>query len=65
MKHIKRRQFTQNVFALFSLPMLMSACGKEENITPNGKSVVVVGAGIAGLAAAQTLYKKRICCYGA
>lgn len=58
MKHIKRRQFTQNVFALFSLPMLMSACGKEENITPNGKSVVVVGAGIAGLAAAQTLYKK-------
>jgi monoamine oxidase len=41
---------------LWMFPSLLSACAKDPNPSrPNGKSVVVVGAGIAGLAAAKHL----------
>lgn len=38
---------------LWMFPSLLSACGKEQPpADPNGKSVLIIGAGIAGLAAA-------------
>lgn len=40
---------------LWMFPSLLSACAKDTNPQPNGKSVVIVGAGIAGLAAAKRL----------
>jgi len=41
---------------LWMFPSLLSACSKESKIAdPNGKSVLVIGAGIAGLSAATHL----------
>lgn len=37
-------------------PSLLSSCDKDENnVTKNGKSVIIIGAGISGLAAAKKL----------
>lgn len=37
-------------------PSLLAACGKDDDeIKPNGKTVIVIGAGISGLAAAKKL----------
>lgn len=56
---MERRKFLKN--ALTGIPMLLvapsllaSACRKDDS-TPNGKSVIIVGAGISGLAAANKL----------
>lgn len=57
---MKRRKFLkkslQTVPALWMAPSLLSSCKKEE--TSINKTVIVVGAGIAGLAAAQQLKSK-------
>lgn len=57
---MQRRKFIKDSLAglpLFLLtPTLLASCGKEgENIKPNGKTVIVIGAGISGLAAAKKL----------
>lgn len=49
---MQRRDFIKGLAALSLLPA-WSACKKE--VEPNGKVVVVIGAGISGLAAAKTL----------
>jgi monoamine oxidase len=56
---MKRRKFI--VQGAKALPLLMlysqlaTACEEEEPVTPNGKKVIVIGSGIAGLAAAREL----------
>lgn len=55
---MKRRKFLVN--ALFGLPLsfsplLLVGCDKDKLIIPNGKKVIVVGAGIAGISAAKRL----------
>lgn len=41
---------------LWSAPALLaSACGKEDPVDPSGKKVLIIGAGISGLAAAKKL----------
>ncbi len=60
---MKRRIFLKDILAglpaaaLFAPSLLASACGKDDN-QPNGKSVIIIGAGIAGLAAAKKLKEK-------
>ncbi len=40
-------------------PSLLTSCGKDdEDLNPNGKTVLVIGAGISGLAAAKKLKEK-------
>lgn len=53
---MKRRTFIQRTGITLLAPSILSACEKEN--TPNDKSVIVVGAGIAGLAAAKKLKDK-------
>lgn len=57
---MKRRNFIKQsakaAAGMYLAPGLLAACEKE--IRPNGKSVIVVGAGIAGLAAAELLRKE-------
>ncbi|MEZ5047755.1 MAG: NAD(P)/FAD-dependent oxidoreductase [Chitinophagaceae bacterium] len=60
---LNRRKFIRD--SLKSLPILLfvptlleSACRKDTINAPNGKSVLVVGAGISGLAAAKKLKEK-------
>jgi monoamine oxidase len=57
---MRRRTFIKQsakvATAMYLAPGLLSACEKE--IRPNGKSVIVVGAGIAGIAAAESLRKE-------
>ena len=57
---MKRRKFLkkslQTVPVLWTTPSILSSCKKEE--TSINKTVIVVGAGIAGLAAAQQLKTK-------
>ncbi len=44
---------------LFLAPNLLTSCNKDDEITPpNGKTVIVIGAGISGLAAAKKLKDK-------
>ena len=57
---MQRRKFTKD--ALTGLPVLLlapsllaSSCKNDDEIEPNGKTVVVIGAGISGLAAARKL----------
>lgn len=57
---MQRRKFIKD--SLTGLPaivltesLLASACKKEAIVTPNGKTVIVIGAGISGLAAAKKL----------
>jgi monoamine oxidase len=60
---MKRRQFIKD--SLIGLPLLsitptlLASCGKDdENANPKAKTVVVIGAGISGLAAAKKLKEK-------
>jgi monoamine oxidase len=57
---MKRRKFLkkslQTVPVLWTTPSILSSCKKEE--TSINKTVIVVGAGVAGLAAAQQLKSK-------
>lgn len=60
---MKRRKFIKDT--LTGLPILLIApsllaisCNKDENNEPNGKTVVIIGAGISGLAAAKKLKEK-------
>lgn len=39
-------------------PSLLTSCAEDDDIRPNGKTVVVIGAGISGLAAAKKLKQK-------
>ncbi|GAB4128234.1 MAG: FAD-dependent oxidoreductase [Raineya sp.] len=54
---MKRRKFIQNLAVLTAVPHYLFAC-KKDTPSPNGKTVVIVGAGIAGMAAAKKLKEK-------
>jgi monoamine oxidase len=60
---MQRRKFIKDTLTglpiLFIAPaFLASSCDKSEDNNPNGKTVIVVGAGISGLAAAKKLKEK-------
>jgi phytoene dehydrogenase-like protein len=60
---MQRRKFIKDTLTglplIFLTPTLLASCGKDdEDITPNGKTVVVIGGGISGLAAAKKLKEK-------
>ena len=56
---MKRKQFIKegmtSASLMLLLPSLLQSCAPEETLKGNGKSVLIVGAGIAGLAAAIKL----------
>ena len=57
---MQRRKFIKNTLTglpilLLTPSLLASACNKEDDNSSNGKTVVVIGAGISGLAAAKKL----------
>ncbi len=60
---MQRRKFVKDTLTgiplLFLTPTLLASCDKDdENINPNGKTVVVIGGGISGIAAAKKLKEK-------
>jgi len=60
---MQRRKFIKGTLVglplYFFTPTLFASCGKQDqNVNPNGKTVVVVGGGISGLAAAKKLKEK-------
>ncbi len=54
---MKRREFIFNIGVLTASSQWLWACGKDE-VNPKGRSVIIIGAGIAGLAAAKKLKEK-------
>lgn len=61
--NMQRRKFIKNTLTGFPLiilsPSLIASCGKDEDdVTSNGKTVIIIGAGISGLAAAKKLKAK-------
>ena len=53
---MQRRKFIKNTIKGLAIsPTLMAAACKKENPKPNGKTVLVIGAGISGLIAAKRL----------
>lgn len=60
---MQRRKFIKDTLTGLPLilmsPTLLSSCGKDDDdIKPNGKIVIIIGAGISGLSAAKKLKKK-------
>ena len=60
---MQRRKFIKDTLTglplVFLTPALMVSCSKDdENVNPTGKTVVVIGGGISGLAAAKKLKQK-------
>jgi monoamine oxidase len=60
---MKRRKFIKDTLTGLPLvlmtPTLLASCSKDDDdIKPNGKTVIVIGAGISGLAAAKKLKQK-------
>jgi monoamine oxidase len=60
---MQRRKFIKDTLTglplLLSTPTLLASCSKgDENVSLNGKTVVVIGGGISGLAAAKKLKEK-------
>lgn len=60
---MQRRKFIKDAinglpFLLMAPSFLTSLNNQENNLPPNGKSVIVIGAGISGLAAAKKLKEK-------
>jgi monoamine oxidase len=60
---MQRRKFIKDTLTGLPLilltPALLASCGEDdENTTPNGKTIVVIGGGISGLAAAKKLKEK-------
>ena len=63
MKPTSRRKFIKDTLSslslLFMTPTLLAASEKDDNkIIPNKKKVIIIGAGISGLAAAKKLQEK-------
>jgi monoamine oxidase len=61
--NMQRRKFIKDTLTglplILMTPTLLTSCDEDdENISPNGKTVVVIGAGISGLAAAKKLKEK-------
>lgn len=52
---MRRRTFVLQAPFLLTCPAIIAACGKDNATSPINKSVLVVGGGIAGLAAAKKL----------
>jgi monoamine oxidase len=56
---MQRRKFIKDTLTglpfLMFVPSLIASCNDDEGTTPNGKKVIVVGAGISGLIAAKML----------
>ncbi len=60
---MQRRKFIRDTLTglplLLLAPSLLASCGEDDaSISPNGKTVVVIGGGISGLAAAKKLKDK-------
>lgn len=60
---MQRRKFIKDTLTGLPLilmsPSLLASCSKDEdNIKPNGKTVIIIGAGISGLSAAKKLKEK-------
>lgn len=60
---MQRRKFIKDTLTGLPLilitPTVLASCGKDDDdIKPNGKTVIVIGAGISGLAAAKKLKQK-------
>lgn len=60
---MQRRKFIKDTLSglpilLIAPSLLASSCNKDDDNKPNGKTVVVIGAGISGLAAAKKLKEK-------
>lgn len=57
---MKRRRFLKNTLTALPLSgsIITSACQPDMTIDPKSKSIIVIGAGISGLAAAKKLQDK-------
>jgi NADPH-dependent 2,4-dienoyl-CoA reductase/sulfur reductase-like enzyme len=61
--NMQRRKFIKETLTglplILTTPTILASCVQEdENISPNGKTVVIIGGGISGLAAAKKLKEK-------